>query len=182
MKLHLPKALILSFVAAVTAGVAQAASTTVTLQIIVGSDEALKAALTGTPVNVEKKYTKPVVWESETPTTVSGYDINLTAPLYVREGDLTIKDSKLNSDIATNIIKQAQLVVSGKNSSLTFDNTVFADSSNRGFIQVGCADGNGTLNITGGPKCRLSIHSLPVIMRMPHGRVMFTLLTVQLVA
>ena len=97
MKLHLPKALILSFVAAVTAGVAQAASTTVTPQIIVGSDEALKAALTGTPVNVEQKYTKPVVWESETSTTVSGYDINLTAPLYVREGDLTIKDSKLNS-------------------------------------------------------------------------------------
>ena len=146
MKLHLPKALLLSVVAVVATGAVQAASTTVIPQIIVDSDEALKAALT-TETPVTGAYTKPVVWESTKKTTISGFDANITAPLYVREGDLTIENSELKSVIAPGI-SQSQIVVSGKNSSLTFSGTNFKDSSARAFIQVGGPDGNGTLNIS----------------------------------
>ena len=148
MKLHLPKALLLSVVAMVATGTAQAASTTVTPQIVVDNEDALKSALTTeSPENVSGAYTKPVVWASTGETTVSGFDANITAPLYVREGDLTIENSELKSVIAPGI-SQSQIVVSGKNSSLTFSGTNFKDSSARAFIQVGGPDGNGTLNIS----------------------------------
>lgn len=159
MKLHLPKALLLSVVAIVATGAAQAV-TTVTPQEVVDSEADLKAALTtDTPVKVvtgqytddkgihDIAYTKPVVWESAEKTTISGFDANITAPLYVREGDLTIENSNLNSVIAPGI-SQSQIVVSGKNSSLTFSGTNFTDSSCGGFMQVGGPDGAGTVNIT----------------------------------
>ena len=164
MKTRLPKALLLSVLAAfATSGVAQA--TTVQIKDVVSDIDALKAGLTAsaervyTYVESEKSeepikkllYTKPVVWETEATeitdaNTLSGYTADVTTPLYVREGTLKIENSKLTDKMPA--VSQVHLAVSGKNASLEISNSEFIDKSNSGFIQVGGPDGAGTLTIS----------------------------------
>ena len=155
MKTRLPKALLLSVLAAfATSGVAQA--TTVQIKDIVSDIDALKAGMTAPAENISNSegkliYTKPVVWETEATeiteaNTLSDYTATVTTPLYVREGALKIENSKLTDKMPA--VSQVHLAVSGKNASLEISNSEFIDKSNSGFIQVGGPDGAGTLTIS----------------------------------
>lgn len=152
MKTRLPKALLLSVLAAfATSGVAQADTTTVQIKDIVSNIDDLKAGMTAPAENISNMYTKPVVWETDATeitgdNTLSNYTATVTTPLYVREGALKIEKSVLTDKMPA--VSQVQIAVSGNDASLEISNSKFIDKSNSGFIQVGGPDGAGTLTIS----------------------------------